>query len=225
MSIFERRFGGPKDVISELKENNTETQATQEPTREKKTVDDVKEALGDLQGLRVKRWDTLQKHRDTTEELRGLGVHETNPDTTPRTETVKDILGPIEDELVAISTEIIETQNEFDLQPNRASVIGNRLLRLGELKSRAEKAFYATPSGTQIKYFDAQISKYYQQSDLYGSEMAEIKEKKAEFFMNDKVAHGFAQTMERIAGLQMQLEDTLTKSKKTGYDINGHKEV
>lgn len=217
---MEKWFGGPKDVGAELEPHPTPA-VNQETSRDPKTIDDIKNAVDDVQGLTFERERKLEKHRDTVKELRDLGVNESNPDTAPRTETVKDVLNPIEDELVAISMEINAKREEFDLQPQRKEVIERRLFRLGDLKYRAEKAFYQTPSGNQIKYFDGQIQHHHNQSDLYAKEISDIREKRREFFQNDKTANVFTNTIERIQNLEIQLKDMLAKVNQAGYDDNG----
>ena len=222
MNMIEKWVGGPKDVGAELEPKTSETIDQEvKQAREPKTIEDVKAAVTDIQELTFERGRKLEKHRDTVKELRDLGVNEYNPDTSPRTETVKDILNPIEEELVAISTEITEKREEFDLQPNREYVIKTRQLRLGELKHRAEEEFKKTPSGSNIAHIDAKIAMYFQQSDMYQTEMAKLKEERAEFFRKDKVAHNYAATIERIDHLNIQLDDMLTKANKAGYDDNG----
>jgi|GEM_PF-4132570 len=223
MNIFEKWVGGLKDVSKELEPKKLESQqiVKEDEVRVPKKMEDIKVAVGDIQELTSKRWDTLQKHRDTVEELRRYGVNEYNPDTSPRTETVKDILNPIEDELVAISQEITDKREDFDLQPNREEVIKGRQFRLGELKHRAQKQFESTPSGKNIAYIDAKIAAYFQQSDLYRKEIADLRDKQVEFFNNDKVAHTYVTIIERIEHLSAQLTDMLTKSKRYDYDNNG----
>lgn len=222
--MFEKMFGGPRDVAKEFEDKKTEEQPTEpikEEKREPKTIEEVKKAIGDIQELKHKRWETLEKHRDTIEELRRLGVNETNPDTVPRTETVKDILGPIEEELVQISKEISEKREEFDLQPNRAEVIDLRRHRLGELKHRATEAFYKTESGNKVNYIDSQINQIGQNSDIYRSEIQALEEQKEKFFETDKVAYEYKKTIDRITNLDIDLEDMLRKAKQVGYDKNG----
>jgi DNA repair ATPase RecN len=223
MNMIEKWFGGPKDVTTEMKQKEPEVVdlVPAEEPRTLKTMNDIKGAVGDIQHLQGKRWDTLQKHRDTIEELRKYGVNEYNPDTSPRTETVKEILNPIEDELVAISTEITEKREEFDLQPDRKEVINTRLFRLGELKHRAKKDFENTESGKKVAHIDAHIASRFQQSDLYQKEIADLKDERVEFFKKDKIANEYAITIERIEHLEVELNDMLAKSKRVGYDDNG----
>ncbi len=126
--MIEKWFGGPKDIAAEFEPNTAEREEQEIKTsRDPKTIDDIKNAVDDIQHLTFEREKKLEKHRDTVKELRDLGVNEYSPDTAPRTETVKDILNPIEDELVAISTEINEKREDFDLQPKRKEVIERRL--------------------------------------------------------------------------------------------------
>ena len=221
--MIEKWFGGPKDVMNEMKPKESEVAESipVEESRRPKTIEDIKEAVGDIQHLQSKRWDTMQKHRDTAEELRRYGVNEYSPDTSPRTKTVKEILNPIEDELVAISAEINEKREEFDLQPDRKEVIKTRLFRLGELKYRVKKDFENTESGKKVAHIDAKIAMYFQQSDLYRKEMADLKDEKVEFFKKDKVANEYLSTIERIEHLEVQLTDMLAKSNRVGYDDNG----
>jgi len=233
MSIFENFWGGSKKT-EEVIENKNEKitigalPAVESPQK-KKSIQDVKEAVGDIQDLTSKRYDLLEKHRDTVEELRNLGVNDYSPDEVPRSDTVNEILNPIEEELAEISREITEKRQEFDLQPNREKVLKNRMFRLEKLKQRAENQFYKTPSGIKIKNLENQIDTLNNNVSRQQSEIMEniqkSKEEISNIYRNNKIANDFAKTEDRINRMLADTHSNLSDAKSTEYDENGFNRI
>ncbi len=232
--MIEKWFGGPKDITKELEEKPVEVVEVKAP----KTIGDIKQAKEDIAHLQEKRQEMLDHHRDTIEELRALGVNEYKPDAAPRTETVKDILNPIEEELVAISNEITEKRAEFDLQPSHVEVLDARLQRLEDLKAREEADFLNTPIGKDIHDWENKIEeleknatdlrKSYAKEDEYMplvKEAGELREKKRYAFINDKIAAAHADRIDRINRLTADVGSNLHDAKSTGYDDKGHMRI
>lgn len=233
--MIEKWFGGPKDVTKELEEKPIETVEEQKVP---KTIGDIKQAKEDIAHLQEKRQGVLDQHRDTSEELRALGVNEYKPDAVPRTETVKDVLNPIEEELVAISKEITEKRAEFDLQPSHVEVLTLRLQRLEDLKTREEAEFLKTPIGQDIHAWENKIEeleknatdlrKNYAKEEEYMplvKEAGELREKKRYAFINDKIAGAHADRIDRINRLMADVGSNLHDAKSAGYDDKGHMRV
>lgn len=235
MNMIERWFGGPKDVSKELEEKPVEVVKEEKAP---KAIGDIKQAKGDIANLQEKRQGILNHHRDTTEELRALGANEYKPDSAPRTETVKDILNPIEEELVAISKGITDKRTEFDLQPSHVEVLDARLQRLEDLKAREEADFLNTPIGKDIHDWENKIEeleknatdlrKSYAKEEEYMpllKESGKLREKKSYAFINDKIAAVHADRINRISRLMADVGANRHDAKSTGYDDKGHMRV
>ncbi len=235
MNMFERMFGGPKDVVVEM---HPKEQEVVEVVPQSKTIEDIKEAKGEIASLQEKRQEVLEKHRDTVQELRDLGVNEFNPDTAPRTKTVNEILNPIEEELAMISGEITEKREEFDLQPKRLEVLDVRMKRLEDLKARAETTFLNTSVGADIDTWNKKIGelemeasklqKEYAKPEVYKpliEEASQLREKRRYAFVNDKVAGAHADLIFRIDRLRADVSSTRYDAASTGYDDNGHNRI
>lgn len=199
------------------------------PKKEPKTIEDVKNTIGEIRILQEERRNILDKHRKTVDDLRGLGVNEYSPDVKPRTETVKDILGPIEEELASVGKQITDLREEFDLQPKHKQVVQERLLRLGQLKQKATEAFYATPSGATLRKIEQEIDRLAKKEGAPSEEDYEqrnkLEEQKIALFRDDKTAHNFAETVHRIELLEIQSHDTLKKIDSAEYDERGQMRV
>lgn len=223
MGIFER-FGGPKNVMEELEEQPPQTEEVS-PKKDPKTIEDVKNTMGEIRILQSERRSILDKHRKTVDALRDLGVNEYSPDVKPRTETVKDILGPIEEELASVGKQITDLREEFDLQPKHKQVVQERLFRLRELEQKVIDAFYATPSGVTLNKIEHEIDRLSKGEGTPSKEDFEqrnkLEEQKIALFRDDKTAHNFADTLQRIQFLEIQSDDTLKKIDSAEYDERG----
>jgi Skp family chaperone for outer membrane proteins len=149
MSIFEKMFGGPREVVQEMQEKEPEIVVAEEP--KPKTLEDIKEVKVELAEMADARQDLLEKHRNTSIELKEIGVQESQKDSSARTETYNDLLNPIEEDLQKISAEILQKRAEFDLQPDRTAILENRMKRLKDLEQLEEEAFLRTEDGQKYQ--------------------------------------------------------------------------
>lgn len=152
MSIFEKMFGGPKEIVEEMQEKAPIVEEVIEEPKPK-TLEDIKEVKVELAEMADARQELLEKHRDTAVELKEIGVQESVAGSSGRTETYNDLLNPIEEDLQKISAEILEKRAEFDLQPDRTEIIKNRMKRLEELNTLEEEAFLRTEDGQKYQGF------------------------------------------------------------------------
>lgn len=235
MNIFEKMFGGPKDVSSGMEEKKPETTEPVKEESKNKTLDDIRRAQEDLGALQSKRQELLNKHRDNTAELADLGVREIPTGGVTRSETFNQILNPLEEELLAISSEINEERTEFDLQPHRTEILKNRMERLEELRNRDESEFAKTEIGQKIgelksktKEIDEQMKQYSREGNIYSTDLISLEKEKNEvaykinrIFLEDKIANTHAIRIDRINRLINDIEINTNDAKNTSYDENG----
>lgn len=96
-----------------------------------KTLDEVKQAISDLEELKNKRLTQISDLRDKKDEIRSIGVNEFVDENRQikRTETFNNLVAEDENSLAEISQKIEDIRNEFDLTPNNVE-------RLTEYRNR-----------------------------------------------------------------------------------------
>lgn len=237
MSIFEGWFGSKKEFPEEIaQETATEALAVEEVQEKPKTIADIKQAKEDLAQMQALRQEILEKHRDTTEELADIGVREIPYGDVARSETYNDVLNPIEEELTALSAEIVQKREEFDLDPSRVEVLDARLDRLKDLEDRETAAFLKTESGAKIEEYNKKIDELNVQAQELAQttsrenplvqeilkEIRDLEEKRRYLVINDKVCGAHQDRIMRIRHLMSDVESVRHDAKSTGYDELGH---
>ncbi len=98
-------------------------------------LEDIRAAKGLIRDIKIEKLDKVGEHRKALKELEELGVNKNKPDSIQRSETYKEVLGPIEDEIKKIAEKILKLRGENDLQPSRREILIDRKNRLQNILS------------------------------------------------------------------------------------------
>lgn len=232
-----------KEAFPPLTEESSEQKEeikSEEPKMERKpkTLQDIDSAKKNIWELQDKREGKLSEIRRQKELLKDLGVNEFTVEkgkrTNKRTETFKDTMSPLEQELEDISNEITQIREDHDLQPSRKQVLESRIKRLEDLKKFENERFVKTVVGANIKSMEERISEFNEikkeahennNQDAVNKAIGEIdalKSKINNVYLNDKEAYMYATTIEKINSLIVDESGLLRESKDPEKDENGY---
>ncbi len=248
MKIFEGTwFSKKKEEQKEIvvPENLPVEEKQEVIPRKSKTLQDIDQAQKDIWALEDKNNEALTALREQKRIAREMGVNEFEKDGHSRTDTFRELITPFEEKLAAISLEIGALRTENDLDPSTVTVLEKRLVHLEEIENGVQSAFDKTEQGGVIKekkqemadlekrkkeiieddphkknthYVQEEISKIQNQINL-------VQDKITKIYYNDKIAYEYAETVDRISHLKVDVESRLRNAKDPIYDKNGINQI
>lgn len=208
-----------------------------EKIKKPKSIKDILDAKQKIEELQEERKEVTKEYRNTTQELKDLGVSFQKENSSQRTETVKDILNPIEEELVSISGAINELRKEYNLKPARIEVLEDRMSRMDEIEKRIINEFSNTELGKKIGYLQDQIESKTKEinnlrkeegltpSDekykLLSNEINELDKERRYINYSEKEVNTYIKLLERIGRIKADIGFMISKAKSPEYDENG----
>jgi capsule polysaccharide export protein KpsE/RkpR len=165
-----------------------------------------------VEELKGDRQELLEKHREFKVGLMGQGVNEYDKDEQHRSKVFKEALGPIEDELATIATEIGNLRDENSLEPKKFEIIKDRIDRLKQLEDYEWQKFLVnTETGMRIAPGLKMEKEIHRLKDVYNKNGTEENRKahfEAEKEFNLKYYRSFGDIMKGGGGrVDLSLSD------------------
>lgn len=244
MNIFEGTwFSKKKEEKKEITvpENLPVEEKEEIVPRTPKTVQDISNAKDEIFALQDKNEQALTALREQKRIARELGVNEFKKDGHTRTDTFRELIAPFEDELAKISKELGDVRAEHDLKPSAVTILEKRLIHLEDIEKGVQVAFDKTEQGGIIKgkkqemadlekkkqevlgTDEAKINKTFVQDEVskIQNNIHQIYTKIQILYRDDKTAHEYAETIDKITQLKTDASWRLQSAKDASYDKNG----
>jgi chromosome segregation ATPase len=113
-------------------------------------LEDIKNIKSNIDNLEKEKLSKVKEHQETTAELKDLGVAEKKKDSSERSKTFTETLGPIEDEIRSISKEIDVLRENTDMHKQPKEVLEDRMNRLTEILRATNTEFLNTEEGKEV---------------------------------------------------------------------------